>query len=113
MRLSLSTVSLALLALGAGVIAACATPGAGMGDKPYSSAAILSANCFGCHGPEGRSPGSVPSLHKLSEKKIRNYMKDFQSGAEPSTVMGRQAKGYSDAEIDAVAKYLANLAKKK
>jgi sulfide dehydrogenase cytochrome subunit len=34
-------------------------------------------------------------------------MKKFKSGERPSTVMGRLAKGYSDAEIDLMAEYFS------
>jgi sulfide dehydrogenase cytochrome subunit len=36
-------------------------------------------------------------------------LKAFRSGERPSTVMGRLAKGYSDAEIDALAAYFSQL----
>lgn len=67
----------------------------------------LAGNCFTCHGPNGRSPGSIPSLVTLSGTDIVAKLKRFKSGEAPSTVMGRQAKGYTDAEIEAVANYLA------
>jgi cytochrome c553 len=31
----------------------------------------------------------------------------FRSGARPSTLMGRLVKGFSPAELDAIARYLA------
>jgi cytochrome subunit of sulfide dehydrogenase len=34
-------------------------------------------------------------------------MKSFKDGSRPSTIMGRLAKGYSDAEVAAMAKYFA------
>ena len=81
--------------------------------KPITSemARILAGNCFTCHGPGGRSPGSIPSLVTLSSSDIVAKLKRFKSGEAPSTVMGRQAKGYTDAEIEAVANYLAGLTK--
>ena len=33
-------------------------------------------------------------------------MREFKSGARPATVMGRIAKGFDDAEIDAIAQWL-------
>lgn len=78
--------------------------------KPVSSemARNIANNCFTCHGPEGRSPGTMPSLTRLSADKIAARLREFRSGAETSTVMGRHAKAYTDAEIDAVAKYIAS-----
>jgi sulfide dehydrogenase cytochrome subunit len=34
-------------------------------------------------------------------------MRDFRDGKRPSTIMQQLAKGYTDAEIDAAAAYLA------
>lgn len=77
-----------------------------------SAAANMANNCFGCHGPNGVSPGTIPSLHTLTAKNISDLLRAFRSGERPSTVMGRHAKGYSDAEMDAIAQYIASLNKK-
>lgn len=81
--------------------------GADTGAARAPAAAVMANNCFSCHGPDGNSPGTIPSLHRLSAFDIASLMKQFRSGERPSTVMGRHAKGYSDAEIDAIARYLA------
>ncbi len=73
-----------------------------------TAAANMGDNCFACHGPEGKSPGSIPSLNGKSAEAIVKTMNDFKSGARPSTVMGRHAKGYSDAETAAIAKYISS-----
>lgn len=72
------------------------------------SAEMLSNACAGCHGTHGGSAGlSMPSLASQSKTAIVDAMKKFKSGERPSTVMGRLAKGYSDAEIDAMAGYFS------
>jgi sulfide dehydrogenase cytochrome subunit len=71
----------------------------------------LANSCFTCHGPEGRSPGTIPSISNLSAEEIAAKLRAFKSGAEPSTAMGRLAKGYTDAEMDALASYIAGLKK--
>lgn len=76
------------------------------------AAANMARNCFACHGPQGRSPGTIPSLHQHPADKIATMMKGFKSDDQPSTVMGRHAKGYSEAEIDAIAQYIAGLNKR-
>lgn len=80
-------------------------------DKPMTPryGAILANNCFTCHGPAGRSPGEIPSVDRLSAADIATAVKQFRSGERASTVMGRHAKGYSDADIDAIANYIAGL----
>lgn len=77
-----------------------------------AAAANMASNCFTCHGPNGRSPGSIPSLHNQNAAAIAAALKAFKSGARPATVMDRQAKGYSDAEIDALAGYIGKLNQK-
>jgi sulfide dehydrogenase cytochrome subunit len=75
--------------------------------EPVSQGAVLSASCAGCHGTDGRSPGSIPPINGRSEEFIRTSLVDFRSGKRPSTVMGRHAKGYTDEEIALIAKYFA------
>lgn len=90
-----------------------ATP-PGTASLPISrtAAANMAHNCFACHGPDGHSPGTIPSLDRLDKKRIATDLQGFKSGDLPSTVMGRQAKGYTDAEIEAIAEYIAGLKKK-
>lgn len=66
---------------------------------------MLSASCAGCHGTDGHSPGSIPDISEKSADFIRTSLMEFKSGQRPSTVMGRQAKGYTDEEIQLIAKY--------
>lgn len=63
--------------------------------------------CYTCHGPEGQSPGDIPTLDTLSADEIRNKLLDYRQDAEPATIMNRIAKGYSDQEISRIAEYLA------
>ena len=72
------------------------------------TAAMLSYACAGCHGTNGGSAGpSMPSLAGQSKEAIVDAMKKFKSGARPATVMGRLAKGYSDAEITAMGEFFS------
>lgn len=103
-----------LISLG---MAACGTtPPAKQAEpaKPITpiAAANMANNCFACHGPNGVSPGTIPPLNLLTVQNIADNMQAFKSGARPSTVMGRHAKAYSDAEINAIAGYIAGLNKK-
>ena len=70
-----------------------------------SQGQMLSASCAGCHGSDGHSPGSIPDISGKSADFIRTSMLEFKSGQRPSTVMGRQAKGYTDEEIELIAEY--------
>ena len=72
------------------------------------SAAMLANACAGCHGTFGGSAGpSMPSLAGQSKEAIVEAMKKFKSGERFSTVMGRLAKGYSDADFVALGDYFA------
>lgn len=103
-------------AVGLAALAACSTAPTTEPAKAApitaGAAANLAGNCFACHGLDGRSPGSMPSLHNYTAATMALTLKAFKSGERPSTVMGRQAKGYSDAEIDALSNYIGNLSKK-
>ena len=67
------------------------------------TAAMLSNACAGCHGTDGASAGpSMPSLAGQSKEAIVGAMKKFKSGERPSTVMGKLAKGFSDADFAAM-----------
>jgi sulfide dehydrogenase cytochrome subunit len=69
---------------------------------------MLSIACSGCHGTLGASASSaMPSLGGQSKEYFVGAMKAFRSGVRPSTVMGRLAKGYTDAEIEAMAGFYA------
>lgn len=71
-------------------------------------AAMLSNACAGCHGTLGASAGpSMPSLAGQSKVSIVESMKGFKSGTRPSTIMGRLAKGYSDAEFEAMGDFFS------
>jgi len=69
----------------------------------------LAANCAGCHGTEGRAPRDslVPGLAGMPAPHFVVQMKAFQSGARQGTLMPQLAKGYSDAQILALAQYFA------
>jgi sulfide dehydrogenase cytochrome subunit len=70
--------------------------------------AMLANACAGCHGTHGASAGmSMPNLAGQSKKAIVEAMKEFKSGARPATVMGRLAKGYSDADIETMGDFFS------
>jgi sulfide dehydrogenase cytochrome subunit len=69
------------------------------------SPAMLSEACAGCHGSDGTTNGAAPTISNLTEKYFTQSMMDYKSGSRSATVMGRIAKGYSDDEIKAMAKY--------
>ncbi|MBE0615671.1 MAG: c-type cytochrome [Burkholderiales bacterium] len=71
--------------------------------------AIIAAQCNGCHGFEGASKGAAPALKGKPAQHLSRSMKDYKSGKAKGSIMNRIAKGYSDAELDNVAKYYSGL----
>ena len=64
---------------------------------------MLANPCAGCHGTDGKSKGAMPTINGKSKSFIAKALRDFRDGKKPSTLMQRIAKGYSDAQIDALA----------
>ena len=75
---------------------------------PPSPAAVVNmiSNCYSCHGTDGRSPGSIPSLTGKNAEQALLVLTGFKSGQLSATVMTRHAKGYTDAELEALANYI-------
>jgi len=69
---------------------------------------MLGDACAGCHGTRGHSASPMPIIAGLPEAYLRQTLHDYKSGKRPSTIMGRVASGYDDAEIDALASYFAS-----
>lgn len=73
-----------------------------------SSARNLAAACAICHGTEGRTvTKEVIPLAGLPRDHIASQMRAFRDGQRQATVMHQIAKGYSDAQIDAMAAWFA------
>lgn len=66
---------------------------------------MLANPCAGCHGTDGKSKGGMPSIAGKTARFISSALRDFRDGKRTSTVMQRIAKGYTDAQIDELAKY--------
>jgi cytochrome c553 len=83
---------------------------------PLSSAAQdmaagrnLAAGCAICHGTLGKPAPGAPliPLAGLPQDHIATQMRAFRDGKRPATVMHQIAKGYTDAQIDAMAAWFA------
>jgi sulfide dehydrogenase cytochrome subunit len=69
----------------------------------------LAANCAMCHGTIGRTVegSSVAPLAGRPADVVVGQMKAFKEGTRQATIMHQIAKGYSDAEIAAMAAYFS------
>jgi sulfide dehydrogenase cytochrome subunit len=65
------------------------------------------SSCTGCHATRKVADSVIPQITGRSSADIANAMRQYRSGAWPSSVMGRIAKGFSDSEIDAIATWFA------
>jgi cytochrome subunit of sulfide dehydrogenase len=91
----------------------CTAAGAAAQDAKTLHLRALAATCANCHGTMGQAVqgASVPGLAGMPASYIAEQMKAFKAGNRPATVMHQLAKGYSDAQIDAIAGYFATLKK--
>ena len=67
----------------------------------------IAAGCASCHATKSSSGDAIPVIAGRDKGEIVKAMKDFRDGRRPSTVMRQLAKGYTDAQIEAAAAYLA------
>jgi sulfide dehydrogenase cytochrome subunit len=70
--------------------------------------AVLAGSCANCHS-DGRTSGKIPPLAGRPAATIAALMKSFKGETPPpgTTIMNRLAKGYTDEQIEALAKYFA------
>ncbi len=79
------------------------SPG-GLGpDSP--SIRLMAATCQSCHGVEGRAQGVGLRLAGQGAAEIERKLLGYRNGALQGTIMQRHAKGYSEAELRALAQY--------
>lgn len=65
------------------------------------------AGCANCHGTNGLAEPGTISLAGTNKDDIVKKMQDYKTGRVSATVMHQLAKGYSDAQIVAIASYFA------
>ena len=87
---------------------------AAIGLVSIAAAAVVAAEppagaaaCSGCHPSSTRVSSPVVRLAGRDRAEIIKAMQDFRSGARAGTVMDRIAKGFTDAEIQAIAAWYA------
>jgi sulfide dehydrogenase cytochrome subunit len=72
-----------------------------------AQAPLVAEGCIGCHGPNGAGMGGVPAIAGRNADELRTLMIAFRANERPGTIMGRVSRGYTDAEIAAVAQHFA------
>ena len=94
--------------IAAGLLAAGVAPAAAQ-TAPVPNGRALAATCSACHGTDGKAvAGSgMVALAGLPKEQVAAQLRAFRDGSRASTVMQQIAKGYSEAQIDAIAAYFA------
>lgn len=67
----------------------------------------IAANCTSCHHGDRRDGAAIPGLAGMDKAAIVDRVREFRDGRRPSTIMQQLANGYTDAQIEAAASYLA------
>lgn len=73
---------------------------------PPPAGRLLASNCFQCHGTNGRGPG-FDELAGKSASELYKDLKEFQTGEEGDGLMAAHARGYTDAQLQAIARFLS------
>jgi sulfide dehydrogenase cytochrome subunit len=67
-------------------------------------ATLLAGSCQGCHGVTGAGAQGIPAIHHtMTRSEFTAAMQEFRANRREATVMGRIARGYTDAEFLALA----------
>jgi len=95
--------------LAAFLVGLCAAAAAQAQDARALHVRALAATCANCHGTQGRAVegASVPGLAGMPGGYLVEQLKAFKAGTRAATVMHQLAKGYNDAQIEAIAAYFA------
>ena len=115
LRRTVSAAAILAAMLGAATVAAQqpAAPAFAAPDLGEKGVRALAASCAACHGTDGRPvQGSlVGVLAGRSKNDLVQIMTQYKSGQRPATVMHQIAKGYTDAEIAAMADHFSKQAR--
>ena len=69
----------------------------------------MAAGCSMCHGTNGKpvANSTVGALAGRPRAEIVQSMAQFKAGTKPATIMHQVARGYSEAEVAALADYFS------
>ena len=65
--------------------------------------------CFACHGPEGRGVTGGAAIAGRDRAELAATLAAFRSNERPGTIMGRIMRGYTEAEIVAIADHISRI----
>lgn len=115
MRLMLTSLAL-MLALPFGLAAQTASGKRSVPENAAVDGPALTYTCRGCHGIAGYKNAypsyHVPKLVGQSEVYLANALREYRQGKRQHPTMQAQTQSFSEAEIAAIAAYLASLDEK-
>ena len=90
-------------------ILACVSASASFAQTDPQHARSIAATCAACHGTDGAAvPGeAMVALAGYPKPALIAQLKAFRDGTRIATVMHQITRGYTDAEIDAIAAWFA------
>lgn len=65
------------------------------------------SSCIGCHATTKIADSVIPRIAGRKAADIVTFMREYKSGAWPSSVMGRIAKGFDESQTEAIAAWFA------
>jgi cytochrome subunit of sulfide dehydrogenase len=87
-----------------------ASAGRAAADVADADVSVIAGNCANCHGTKGRSPGAIPGIAGAPYAVLKAQLLAYQADEIPgTTVMNRLAKGYTESELDAIARYFSEI----
>lgn len=87
--------------------APAAAPVAPPADGPVSP--HIAQSCYGCHGPAAQGQNGTPAIAGYDRAAFVQAWAQFRANERPASIMNRIARGYSNAEVAALADYFAKL----
>ena len=83
--------------------------GAGTGARHLLTAGqLLASQCAQCHGTNGNGPG-FDELAGKSASELYGELREMKARTTIESIMDRQARGYTDAQLRLIADYLSSL----
>ena len=71
------------------------------------SGRLLASHCAQCHGTNGNAVAGLEKLAGESANEIYEELLEMKYRFTPESIMDRQAKGYTDEQLRAIAEYFA------
>ena len=79
------------------------------GASETANGPFLAEACASCHGASWGGQGPIADLRGYDHEAFVRTWEEFRSDERPATIMNRIARGYSEAEVSALADFFSSL----